>query len=161
MVRIIGIGEYAISDDKNDVLKTYALSSCVALTVYSPIRKVLGMAHIVLPNSLSNSEIMENRIISNPAHYADKAVPMLINKICLGYGCMREELELRLFGGAQPIRTNDVFNIGLRNVEMVELILKQMNLKLCCSDTGGNTIRSIMADVATGTVKVVYQPLLI
>lgn len=155
MDRIIGIGEYAISDDINDVLKTYALSSCVALTVYSPIKKILGMVHIALPNS----EIMQNRIIANPAYYADTAVSMLIHKACLGYGCTRRELELRLFGGAQSIRKDDIFKIGVRNIEMVESVLSQMNLRICYSDVGGNTTRSIAADVATGTVKVVYQPL--
>ena len=155
MDRVIGIGEYAITNDTNDVLKTFALSSCVALTVYSPIKKILGMVHIALPNS----EIMQNRIIANPAYYADTAVPLLIHKACLGYGCTKGELELRLFGGAESIRKDDVFNIGIRNIKMVESVLSQMNLKMCYSDTGGNTTRSIAADVATGTVKVIYQPL--
>lgn len=155
MDRIIGIGEYVITDDADDVLRTFALSSCVALTVYSPIKKVLGMVHIALPNS----EIMQNRIIANPAYYADTAVPMLINKACLGYGCTMGELELRLFGGAQSINKDDVFKIGTRNIKMVESVLRQMNLKICYSDIGGNMTRSIAADAATGTVKVVYQPL--
>lgn len=157
MDRIIGIGEYAISDDTSDVLKTYALSSCVALTVYDPIKKVLGMVHIALPDS----GIIKNGTIACPANYADTAVPTLIQKVCFGYGCNMEELELRLFGGARSIRKDDVFNIGTRNVEMVESVLSQMNLKMCYSDTGGNTARSVAADVATGTVKVVYQPLCI
>lgn len=152
---IIGIGEYVISDNTNDVLKTFALSSCVALTVYNPIKKVLGMVHIALPNS----EIMQNRIIANPAYYADTAIPMLLHKICLGYSCTKDELEIKLFGGANSIREDDVFKIGIRNIEMVEFLLSQMGLKICYTDIGGNTVRSIAADVATGTVKVVYQRL--
>jgi len=155
MDRIIGIGEYAISDDASEVLKTFALSSCVALTVYSPIKKVLGMVHIALPNS----EIMQNRVVANPAYYADTAVPLLIHKMCIGYGCIKEELEVRLFGGAESVRKDDIFNIGIRNIQMVESVLSKMDLTICYSDTGGNTTRSIAADVATGTVKVVYQTL--
>lgn len=157
MDRIIGIGEYTITDDTDAVLRTYALSSCVALTVYDPTKKVLGMVHIALPNS----EIKQNGMIANPAYYADTAIPMLIHKACLGYGCTKDKLELRLYGGAQSIRKDDVFSIGIRNVEMAKLMLKQMNLMLCYSDIGGNTARSVAADVATGTVKVVYQPLCI
>lgn len=157
MDRIIGIGEYVISDDTNDVLKTFALSSCVALTVYSPIRQILGMAHIALPCS----EIMQNRVIASPAYYADTAVPLMINKMCTGYGCIKEELELRLFGGAASLRRDDVFNIGIHNIEMVKSVLGSMNLEICYYDSGGKISRSIAADVATGTVKVMYQPLTI
>jgi chemotaxis protein CheD len=155
MVKIIGIGEYAISDDTSDVLKTFALSSCVALVVYSRIKKILGMVHIALPNS----GIMQNGVIENPGYYADTAVSMLIRKACFEYGCTKEELELRLFGGAQSIREGDVFKIGIRNIEMVLSVLSQMNLKICFYDTGGKSARSIEAEVATGTVKVAYQPL--
>ncbi len=107
MDMIIGIGEYTITDDINAVIKTYALSSCVALTVYDPIKKILGMVHIVLPSC----EIMHNGGDINPAYYADTAVPMLINKVCLGYGCNKEGLELKLYGGAKSVRKKDVFNI--------------------------------------------------
>lgn len=155
MDRVIGIGGYAVSDDVKDVLKTYALSSCVALTVYSPTKKTLGMAHIALPSS----EAMQNRIVASPAYYADTAVPLLIHKICLGHGCRKEELEIKLFGGAESIRKDDVFNIGKRNLEMIGSILLHMNLQVCHYDTGGCVSRSIRADVATGTVKVIYQPL--
>lgn len=149
--RIIGIGEYAISNCTGEVLKTYALSSCVALTVYEPIKKVLGMVHIVLPG--------RGEPVSNPWYYADSAIPMLIQKICMGYECKMEDLEIRLYGGAQSICKKDVFNIGLSNIEKIKSVLERMKLKVCFDDTGGNTIRSISADVATGTVKVEYQPL--
>ena len=157
MDRIIGIGEYVVTDDTNDVLKTFALSSCVALTVYEPIKKILGMVHIALPNSA----IKQNNIVANPAYYADTALPLIIHRACLGYGCIKKDLELRLFGGAQMVRKNDVFNIGIRNIEMVKLVLSQMGMQICHYDTGGNTIRSIEGDVATGRIKVVYQPLTI
>ncbi len=153
--RVLGIGEYFIAEGISDVLKIYALSACVALTAYSPIKKILGMVHIALPNS----EIMQNRIIANPSYYADTAVPLIINRLCLGFGCTKGELEIRLFGGAQPACENDTLNIGMRNTEMVESVLGRMNLRICYSDTGGNMARSIAADVATGAVKVVYQPL--
>lgn len=150
---IIGIGEYAISDDIKDELKTFALSSCVALTVYSPIKKVLGMVHIALPNS----GIMQNRVIAKPTYYADTAIPLLIDKICWEHGCTKNELQLKLFGGANSIRKDDVFKVGIKNIEMTKAVLSQMNLSLCYIDIGGNIARSITADVATGTVKVVYQ----
>lgn len=155
MDRVIGIGEYTISDNPDDIIKTYALSSCVALTVYSPVKRILGMVHIALPNS----ETAQNSIVSSPAYYADAAVPLLINKISFGYGCPGNELEIRLFGGAESMRKDDVFNIGKRNLEAIETKLRQLSLRACYRDIGGFVSRSVEADVATGTVKVICQPL--
>ncbi len=156
MDKIIGIGQYAITNNAADVLKTFALSSCVALTVYSP-QKVLGMVHIALPSS----KIAPSELKVNPAYYADTAVVMLLEKACIRYGCEKEELELKLFGGAMSVRQDDVFHIGSQNVAMVKATLSRMNLKLCHTDVGGNISRSIQADAATGEVKVASQPLLI
>lgn len=155
MVRIIGIGEYAISNDRNDVIKTFALSSCIAMTAYNPNDRILGMVHIALPYS----KITQDKIISSPAYYADSAVPLLIHEMCLEYECIKKNLEIRLYGGAESINKNDIFNIGKRNLEMVKSILKEMDLRECYSDTGGYLSRNIEADVATGAVKVICQPL--
>ncbi len=151
MDRIIGIGEYDVSNNVNDVLKTYALSSCVALTIYDPVKRVLGMAHIALPSLQSTPAF-------NPAYYADIGIPVLIRKFCMGYGCNKENFLIKLFGGAESVK-KDVFNIGMKNIAMVETVLKKYNLKINHYDTRGNKTRSIAADVATGTVKVKYQPL--
>jgi len=56
MVKIIGIGEYAISSSEDDIIKTYALASCVGLVVYNPIAKIVGMVHIALPDSNINRD---------------------------------------------------------------------------------------------------------
>jgi len=48
---IIGIGEYVVSNKKEDTIKTYALASCVAVIIYSSSKKVSGMVHISLPEA--------------------------------------------------------------------------------------------------------------
>ncbi|MFA5537180.1 MAG: chemotaxis protein CheD [Bacillota bacterium] len=157
MDKIIGIGEYAVSSDLNGTIKTYALATCVALTAYSPKEKVLGMVHMALPDS----NITQNAGILNPAYYVNTAIPLLIQNICLLYGCKKEELVLKLFGGARSIRKDDLFKIGIRNLEMVEAVLKQLNLKISHYDVGGNTSRTVEANIATGETKVAYQALII
>lgn len=37
--KIIGIGDFAISNDTTEILNTYNLSSCVAVTAYCPFKK--------------------------------------------------------------------------------------------------------------------------
>ena len=48
----MGIGEYAFSDDSNEIIKTLSLGSCIGLTFYCPYKKVGCMVHIVLPDSI-------------------------------------------------------------------------------------------------------------
>jgi chemotaxis protein CheD len=149
MEMIIGLGDMAISNQIGDVLKTYALSTCVGVTVYSPVRKVAGMAHIVLPSPYSN--IPE---VSKPAYYATKGIPILINRICREYGCLKKELTISLFGGAESNNTEDVFKVGNRNLMMIKQLLNQMKMNYQLIDTGGTFSRTIEMDVFSGKVKV-------
>ena len=62
---VVGIGEYRVSRQKNAVLKTYALSSCVAVTAYSPAQQAAGMIHIALPAPFTGAQGQ-----LRPAYYA-------------------------------------------------------------------------------------------
>jgi len=76
MEHVIGIGEYHITNSLEDTIKTYALGTCVSLTIYCRKKKVLGMVHIALPEATARST-------GNPAgYYADTVVQLLINSIC-------------------------------------------------------------------------------
>lgn len=152
MDKVIGIGEYVISNDPEDTIKTFALSSCVALTAYHPKSKVLGMVHIALPSS-------KEKPVHNPFYYAESAVPEFLEKFSSEYGCNRPELEIKVFGGAESIRKRDCFNIGKRNVQTILSILKHMNLPVRYCDIGGHISRNVIAEVATGTVKVSCRPI--
>ncbi|PKM95213.1 MAG: archease [Firmicutes bacterium HGW-Firmicutes-1] len=151
---IIGLGEYAISKSKEDVIKTYALSSCVAVTVHSPLRQVGGMIHIVLPDHK-----MSDSPQTSAGYYATLGLPYLVQKILNDFGCLKHELVIRLFGGASSIEKNDVFNIGNKNIEAITNILDEMKLNYFLSEVGGNISRTIEMDVASGAVKVYAQPI--
>lgn len=155
MYKIVGIGEYMISKDQTDILKTFALASCIGLTMYSPSKRVLGMAHIALPSSSLNCG--DNRY--KPAYFADLAVPLLLKKMCLEYGCSKHELIIKLYGGAQSIREMDVFQIGLVNLTAVKDILYANHLSCDAGETGGKNSRTIEMDVGKGNVKIDLQPL--
>lgn len=150
---VIGLGEYAISDKPEDVIKTYALSSCVAITVYSPNRKTLGMVHIVLPDSSINKELSKER----PGYFADTAIPLLIEKTCKIASCLKNELIVGIFGGAKPARRKDLFNIGERNIEESIIQLKNLGINAIHVDTSGNHSRTLQMDVYSGTPKISYQ----
>lgn len=151
---VIGIGDYAISNRKEDRLKTFALASCVALIVYTPAKRVAGMIHIALPHSCDSEEAR-----FRPYYYATHGIPLLISKFYTGYGCNQRELDIRLYGGAVSTRRDDYFQIGPRNVETVHKVLRELNLKVQEEQTGGTDSRSLVMDVADGTVQVIRQPL--
>jgi len=153
---IVGIGEYAVSNNKNDKIITYALASCVAVTAYHPKNKIAGMAHIALP-----SPNLAGEDTTGPCYYASTAVPLLINKICQDFACSKDELEINFFGGAKSIRNNDVFTIGEKNINAVKNVLNCLNLKYRATEIGGTYSRTLEMDVATGKIKMILQPITI
>lgn len=155
MDKIVGIGEYAVSNNKNDVLKTFALASCVALTVYCPVKNAAGMVHIALP---APDRLNDNSNI-RPNYYAITAVPLLINRICNKYGCSKNDLEIKLFGGADSIQENDVFEIGKKNLNIIKESLAYMGLRNDASETGGKYSRTLEMEVSSGNIKLTLQPI--
>jgi chemotaxis protein CheD len=155
MDKIVGIGGYAISNNKDDVIKTFALASCVALTIYCPVKNAAGMAHIALPapdgiNGGSNTR---------PCYYAATAVPLLINEMCNQYGCKKNNLIIKLFGGADSIQVKDVFEIGKKNLNVIKESLTYMNLQYDASETGGKYSRTLEMSVSNGDIRLTLQPI--
>lgn len=153
---VVGIGQYAVSNDETDIIKTYALASCVAVTAYSPAKKAGGMIHVALPYPMSRAEGHPR-----PGCYATTGIPLLIDKLCRELKCHKGELKIQIFGGADSINTKDAFNIGQRNIEAVTKTLAELNLKIDKAEVGGTNSRTIEMDMNTGDVKVSLQPIII
>ncbi|MDP4145765.1 MAG: chemotaxis protein CheD [Bacillota bacterium] len=154
MEKVIGIGEWAVSNNINDSIKTYALGSCVAVTVYCFDKRVLGMAHIALP--YSGIKVTEAK---PEAYFADKALPLLIDKVCQLSLEPSPKLIIKLFGGAQSNNRLDVFNVGQRNIAAIKNILEQQGFPYDSLNTGGNVSRTVSAYVADGNCEVHKYPL--
>lgn len=154
MELVVGMGEYIVSDKGDDIIKTFALASCVAVTAYSPVKKTAGMIHVVLPSPLSMEDQLER-----PGYFAETGIPLLMDKMCKEYGCLKGELLIHIYGGADSIRDNDVFNIGKRNILAVISTLSGMGLSVHEADLSGSESRTLTMEVETGTVKVNRQPI--
>ncbi len=152
MYKVIGIGEYNISNDQTDIIKTYALSSCVAVTAYCPRMKAAGMVHVALP------EYTGNDVPPNEGYYASTGIVALIDKLCMKYSCKKDDLIIRIYGGANSTNKNDVFRIGEKNISAVMEALSGLGLKIDKAEIGGFVSRTIELDVATGQVKMLTQP---
>lgn len=154
MDKIIGIGEYVISKAPEDLIKTFALASCVAVTVYNPFIPLAGMIHIALPNP-ANLEEAKRR----PGYYATSGIPILIRNMCWEYGSQREDLQVKLFGGAVSLKTDDYFKIGPKNIKAVKETLLGMDLKIEDAHIGGVISRTLTMSVRTGEIKIAALPI--
>ncbi len=155
MEHVVGMGEYIITGGEDDILRTYALASCVAVTAYSPLKKAAGMLHVVLPSPLD-----ERDRTGRPGYFAETGVPLMISTLCQSYGCRKEELHIQLYGGAESMLPQDIYNVGKKNIDAVKHALLSMGLTITKADLRGSESRTIALDVKTGTVEIFRQPIL-
>jgi chemotaxis protein CheD len=144
---IVRMGELAVSGESASVLTALGLGSCIAVCAYDPMLKVGGMAHVVLPEAVGKSEGL-------PAKSADIGVPNLIDAV-IKAGALRSRLKIVIAGGAQLFSFQNActhMDIGRRNIQAVENILKNMGFRLVASDLGGSTGRTVRLHVDTGVI---------
>lgn len=149
MKQIIGIADMKISARPDDVLITYALGSCLGITVYDPVAKVGGMIHIMLPDSSVNPA----KAADNPLMFVDTGVPQLF-KECYKLGAKKERMVLKVAGGAalQNNEERDQFQIGKRNFVMLRKLLWKNNVLIKSCHVGENFSRTMSLDMSTGDV---------
>ena len=126
----------------SDVLITSGLGSCVGVAVYDSRAQIGGLAHVMLP------EVPSNRENNNPAKYADTALELLLKKL-KDKGARSRKLVAKIAGGAQMFKSqvkSNLMNIGERNVESSEKILKNLGIKITGMETGGNVGRTLILD---------------
>lgn len=154
MIKIIGLGEYAVSSCEEDIIKTYALGSCLGLVLYNPKEKILGMVHIVLPD---HQEDQDQILGLRQGYFAESAVPLLFKKVFGGYPDEKTLYQISLYGGASSNNKKDIFFVGERNLAKVEQILCENSIYYDKRNTGGHFSRTIEAYVKTGNVLVHTQ----
>lgn len=131
-------------------LTTLGLGSCVGITLYDPVTKISGLAHIMLPSSKT---IRNN---SNTAKFADTGIAQLLEDV-LKIGASRHRLVSKIAGGAQMFsfsNKNDIMKIGERNVAATKEILEGLRIPLIAEDTGGNFGRTIELYSDTGILMI-------
>ena len=67
MKYIVGVADMKISAEKDDLIVTHALGSCLGITIYDPVACVGGMLHVMLPLST----IDPNKAAANPYMFVD------------------------------------------------------------------------------------------
>lgn len=145
---IVGVADMKVSADPNAVIVTYALGSCLGITMHDPQKRVGGMLHAMLPNSK-----MHHSAGDRPAMFVDTGVPLLLNAM-LDAGARRENLVCKVFGGAQLLSADKFFRIGAQNVDAFYELSRELGLKVDVWEVSGRVNRTIRLLVRTGEVSV-------
>jgi len=148
----VGIGEYAMTDDPNEVLVTHSLGSCVAFIAYSPVTKLTALAHVVLPKMERREQIQY--LEEKPAYFGDIIVPRIVEYFLADNYGSKENLQFYLAGGAEALNTGDIFRVGVRNRNAILEILDEYQIRPRGQDTGGNVSRTVSIGAKCGVVTV-------
>ena len=145
---VVGIGELAVGG-RDDLLITYALGSCLGVTLYDPVAGVGGLLHAMLPTSSLDPQ----RAAQTPGLFVDTGVPALF-RACYAAGASKSRLVVRVAGGGRSGDGEDQFQIGKRNVLTLRKLLWKNAVLVQAEDVGGESLsRSLALDVGTGTLR--------
>jgi chemotaxis protein CheD len=144
---VVGVADCRISADRESILITYALGSCIAVMIHDPVAGVGGMLHYMLPES----NLDRQKAQQNPYMFADTGIPMLF-RAAYELGAEKRRLIVMVAGGAQVMDASGVFNIGKRNHLALRKILWKAGVMVHGEEVGGSTSRTVRLEVATGRV---------
>lgn len=136
-----------VSKDPKDTLITYSLGSCIGVLVWDPQAKVAGLLHYMLPDSKIDPE----RSKARPYMFGDSGIPMLF-RAAYGLGAVKERLKVYVVGGSQLMDSAGIFNIGIRNYDIVTRLFAKNGITPTKEDIGGSVNRTISLEIATAKI---------
>lgn len=148
-VHFVGVGGLDVASAPGDSVKTMALGSCVAIVAMDPVKRLVGMVHVALPESSIDPAQAKER----PGYFADTGLPALLEALRrAGYVGDGRSLIIKLAGGAAVMEAGASFNIGKRNVLAIKKLLWAKQMGAVAEDVGGNLSRTVEVSVSEGRV---------
>lgn len=146
---VVGVADFAVTSGTEGSLITYALGSCIGVTIYDPVANVGGLLHFMLPSSKTNPE----KAAANPAMFGDTGIPAMF-KAAYDLGAEKSRLIVCAAGGAEIMENENHFKVGTRNRTLLRKIFWKNNILLSADETGGTTSRTIDLQLADGRIAV-------
>jgi chemotaxis protein CheD len=144
----ISPGEYYYTD-KNMLIVT-VLGSCVSACIRDKITGIGGMNHFMLPDGGGSDK---SSPVSESMRYGTYAMEVLINQL-IRNGAKRENLEAKIFGGGNVLRSFTTNMVGDRNAAFVKKYLKDEGIKVTGEDLMDIYPRKVYFFPKTGKVLV-------
>jgi chemotaxis protein CheD len=129
---------------KRPVVISTILGSCLSITMFNVRLGVGGICHALLPNV---SELKKE----NEFRYVDSSVSYMLNEF-EKMGIKKNEIEVKVFGGASIIDATYKKSVGQANVEAALNIIRDKELQVLAYDFGGTLGRKIIFNTQTGCV---------
>lgn len=145
---VIAVGSLAVSNNPDAQLTTYSLGSCLGVAIYDPLARAGGLLHAMLPESAINP----TKAAERPGMFVDTGLAALF-RACYQLGADKRRLRICVAGGAQFMDKTNYFNIGQRNYQQFQDILRQHGLAVAAQQVGGLVSRTIQLIIRTGEVR--------
>ena len=139
------------------------LGSSLILIAHDVSHRLGVIAHIVLPDSnlpappLIPGASAQDAYQPGPAHFADKAIPALLD-VFKAQGGKEKTARYRMMGGAQLFNfgggSGNPLNVGFRNAVAARAALSKQGLRVEKADVGGNKARQVRYLIGTGQIYV-------
>ncbi len=123
------------------------LGSCVAACIRDTVSGVGGLNHFLLPEKADAAEDAQS------SRYGVHAMEVLINDL-LKTGAKKENLEAKIFGGANVIQTSAMETVGAQNGDFVRNYLNIESIPILAEDLGGEQPRRVYFFPSSGRVSV-------
>lgn len=133
-----------------DVLVTYALGSCIGISMFDKLKRVGCLGHIMLPGDEKTDTS------KTPMKFATSCIPMMVDEMVKN-GCAKSNIEARIAGGASLVQFSNessLSNIGFRNAAAVKRTLLRSGIRIVAEDTGKDFARTMYLDTNTGVVTI-------
>ena len=138
-----------LTDNRDDVLVTYSLGSCVGLTLFDPVAGVGGMIHCMLPLS----KIDPDKAKLKPYMFVDTGVAAMLGEM-YAMGAQRQNLVAKVAGAGSPLGREETFRIGQRNYTILRKFLWKNNILIDAEDVGGAKARTLYLYMGDGRTTV-------
>lgn len=129
------------------------LGSCVAITLWHPVRRCGGMCHFLLPGrNGAGREALDGR-------YGDEAVRLFLRETGR-LNTAPGEYQVKIFGGGNmfyDLAGSGAVAVGQRNIEAARTLLRVAGFTVQDEDVGGNGYRKIIFDLGDGSVWVRHE----
>lgn len=144
---VVGVSDAKTSNQKDDVITTHALGSCIGVALHDAVAGAGGLLHFQLPTSTLDGD----RAREKPLMFADTGMNLLLNKLAT-LGADKRRMKVRLAGGARILNDHGLFDIGRRNHAAIRKILWTHGMFIDHEMVGGTKPITMQLHVGNGAL---------